>query len=689
MISNYGIEWAPLLPLPIIYIILGTALVSLLSLIFMRNKGGEFRCIFMFVIALFLANPTLHKKTSEPLPELIIAVIDNSPSMSYGRRKSQAADALTALHEQINKRADLVLKTVHINGSGEDGTKIFESLSLTTEEKERLAGVFLISDGQIHDIPSTLEQTNLPKSIPLHLLLAGDPNKQDRRLVIDQAPAFGIIDQKINFTFHITDENTLRNSPPAKVIIRQNGAVIAELAVPIDQLYTQELVLENRGQTTFDITVEGLEDEITLLNNQASFETNGVRDRLKVLLISGEPHPGERAWRNILKADPSVDLIHFTILRHPAKQDGTPIRELSLIAFPIHELFEVKLADFDLIIFDQYQRQGFLPSHYLSNIVRYVEQGGALLEVGGPGYATPSSLYNTALGNLLPAEPLGTVSQNPFRPLITELGLRHPVTSRLPQANISIDEQPTWGRWFRQVDTDTLSGSTIMTGNREQPLLILDHYEKGRVAQITSDHIWLWGRSIEGGGPQTELIRRLVHWLMKEPELDEETLKATLSNNQLTITRQSLSITETPITIQKPSGDTFEATMSPEADGKSQLILSAPESGIYTISDGLNTIVSHQTLSGPEHERVISDPTLLGPLVDESDGGIYPLLNSSLPNIKLVHGNGTLHGQNWAGLQARKAERITGDSRKALLPPWIFLTLLLLTAFGAWYREGR
>ncbi len=689
MISNYGIEWAPLLPLPIIFIILGIALISLLSLILVRSKGGEFRCIFMLVIALFLGNPTLHEKTSEPLPELIMAVVDNSPSMSYGLRKSQASDALTALHEQVNKRSDLVLKTVNINGSGEEGTKIFENINLTSEEKERLAGVFLISDGQIHDVPSSFEQTDLPKSIPLHLLLAGDQNRQDRRIVIDQAPAFGIIDQKIEVTFRIVDENTLVRSPPVNVIIRQNGKILANLAVPIDQPYTQELVLENRGQTTFDLTVEELKGEISILNNQASFETNGVRDRLKVLLISGEPHPGERAWRNILKADPSVDLIHFTILRHPAKQDGTPIRELSLIAFPIHELFEVKLADFDLIIFDQYQRQGFLPSHYLSNIVRYVEEGGALLEVGGPGYATPSSLYNTALGNLLPAEPLGTVSQNPFRPLVTELGLRHPVTSRLPKANLNIDEQPSWGRWFRQVDTDTLSGSTIMTGSEEQPLLILDHYKKGRVAQITSDHIWLWGRNIEGGGPQTELIRRLVHWLMKEPELDEETLKAILTSDRLTITRQSLSNTETPITIQKPSGEVLDLTMMPEIDGKSQLSIPAADSGIYTISDGTNTIVTHQVLSGPEHERVISDPEILRPLVKESDGGIYPLLNTSMPNIKLVHGNGTLHAQNWAGLQARKAERLTGDSRSPLLPPWVFLTLLLFTAFGAWYREGR
>ncbi|WP_419903771.1 hypothetical protein [Kiloniella sp.] len=689
MISNYDIEWAPLLPLSIIYIILGIAALSLLSLVLLRSKGGEFRSVFMLIIAVFLGNPTLHQKTSEPLPELVMAVIDNSPSMNYEQRKSQAADALTSLHEQISNRSDLVLKTVNINGSGEEGTKLFESLNLTAEEKERLSGVFLITEGQIHDVPESLEQTNLPEGLPLHLLLAGDESRQDRRIVIEQAPAFGIIDQKIELTFRVVDENKTERSPPAGVIIRQNGEEIAEIKVPINQLYKQELVIENRGKTTFDISVEELKGEITTLNNQVSFDTNGVRDRLKVLLISGEPHSGERAWRNILKADPSVDLIHFTILRHPAKQDGTPIRELSLIAFPIHELFEVKLAEFDLIIFDQYQRQGFLPSHYLTNIVRYVEQGSALLEVGGPGYATPSSLYNTSLGNLLPAEPLGTVSKVPFFPIVTELGLRHPVTSHLPKANISLEEQPSWGRWFRQVDTDTLSGSTIMTGSREQPLLILDHFDKGRVAQFTSDHIWLWGRNIEGGGPQTELIRRLVHWLMKEPELDEETLKASLSNDQLTITRQSLSNADIPITIKKPSGEISTLTLTPGSDGASQATLSTPEPGIYTISDTTHTVVIHQALSGPEHQKVLTDPNLLRPIIEESGGGLFSLHSSQMPKLRLVHGKGTVHGQDWAGLRARKAERITGDSRRALLPSWVYLCLLLLTAFGAWYREGR
>ncbi|WP_421782773.1 hypothetical protein [Kiloniella litopenaei] len=688
MISSYGIEWQPLVPLWMIYTILGFALISLLSLFFLKSKGGELRAFFLVIVALFLSNPNLHKEISEALPELVLAIVDNSPSMNYGGRKSQAANALTSLHEQVNQRSDLILKTIQINGDAENGTKLFDDIYLTAEEKERLAGIVIISDGQIHDIPNTLEGTQFPQNIPFHLFLAGDPDKGDRRIVIEQAPAFGIIDQKTELTFKVIDENINETDTPATVTLRKNGDVIAEFQTPINQTITHELTLENRGEATFDITAETLGNEITPINNQAVFTANGVRDRLKVLLISGEPHPGERAWRNILKEDPSVDLIHFTILRHPSKQDGTPIRELSLIAFPIHELFEVKLADFDLIIFDQYQRQGFLPSHYLTNIVRYVKQGGALLEVGGPGYATPASLYNTALGSILPAEPLGKVSEQAFQPLITQLGFRHPVTARLPQANLSKDEKPRWGRWFRQVETDTLGGSTLMTGNGQLPLLILDHYEAGRVAQMTSDHIWLWGRNIEGGGPQTELIRRLVHWLMKEPELEEETLRAQLKDQQLTITRQSMSENEVTLTITSPSGKITETVLRANTHGYASTRLEATEPGLYTINDNIHTVVAQQALSGPEHERVRADPTPLASIITTSKGGTYPLKDLT-PKLRLVRGKGTLTGKEWAGLQAQRAEKLIGSTRHPLLPPWVFLSLLLFTAFGAWYREGR
>ena len=84
------------------------------------------------------------------------------------------------------------------------------------------------------------------------------------------------------------------------------------------------------------------------------FTINGVRERLRVLMISGEPKQGERTWRNLLKSILPFDLVHFTILRPPEKDDFTPVAELSLIVFPIASCSS-RLHEFDLIIFDHYQ----------------------------------------------------------------------------------------------------------------------------------------------------------------------------------------------------------------------------------------------------------------------------------------------------------------------------------------------
>ena len=150
-----------------------------------------------------------------------------------------------------------------------------------------------------------------------------------------------------------------------------------------------------------------------------------------------------------------MDLVHFTILRPPEKQDGVPVTELSLIAFPTRELFLEKIDEFDLIIFDRYKRRGILPGLNLDNVRQYVEDGGAVLIAAGPDFATAASLYRSPLGAIIPAAPSSArVLEEGYRPKITDLGQRHPVTEGLDQiAPWQADEDgPGWGRWFRLVD---------------------------------------------------------------------------------------------------------------------------------------------------------------------------------------------------------------------------------------------
>jgi hypothetical protein len=297
--------------------------------------------------------------------------------------------------------------------------------------------------------------------------------------------------------------------------------------VPVNRSVTLPVTLQRGGLNVLQIATPEVEGELTGRNNGAIVSINGVRDRLRVLLVSGEPYAGERTWRNLLKSDSAVDLVHFTILRPPDKQDFVPVFELSLIAFPTQELFMEKVDEFDLIIFDRYKRRGILPNLYLENVARYVREGGALLISSGEDFAGAESLYRSPLREVMPVEPTARVIEEGFHPTVSEVGRRHPVTEGLEAHAPRPPEEdgtPGWGRWFRLAEVQAIGGNTVMEGPEGRPLLVLDRQGEGRVAMLTSDQAWLWSRGFEGGGPQLELLRRLAHWMMGEPELEEEAL---------------------------------------------------------------------------------------------------------------------------------------------------------------------
>jgi hypothetical protein len=422
------------------------------------------------------------------------------------------------------------------------------------------------------------------------------------------------------------------------------------------------------------------------VNNSAVAVINGVRDRLRVLLVSGEPHAGERTWRNILKSDPAVDLVHFTILRPPEKQDGTPINELSLIAFPIRELFEVKLKEFDLIIFDRYRRRGVLPRAYFENIAHYVEDGGALLDAAGVSMGGPLGLYQSPLGDVLPGEPTGEVIEKGYRPAVTAIGLRHPVTADLPGGG----EKPTWGRWFRLVRATVKTGNTVMSGPDNEPLLILNRYGKGRVAQLLSDQIWLWSRGYEGGGPQAELLRRVAHWLMKEPELEEEDLRSIVIDGRLEITRRSLGENPKTVEVTTPSGTKATVPLTDAGNGKATGAMAAPESGLYRVSDGAHrAFAASGDLNPIELTDLRSTGDRLRPIVEATNGGIDRLASDGLPDIRRVKPGRDAAGRGWIGLRANEDYVVAGVDQAPLLPAMVILLLGLGATMLAWRREGR
>ncbi|NIA71641.1 hypothetical protein HBA54_23905 [Pelagibius litoralis] len=693
--SALSVQWAPLLPGTILAGLAVVALLLLALALWRRAPGVFWRGLAFGVLLLALANPALIEEQRDPLRDVVFVVADDSTSQTIDERSGQTDLAVAHLLEQLGELGDTEVRLIRAgdNRGTQDnrGTRLFGPLrqALAKVPHQRIAGIFLVSDGQIHDLPETVESLGI--EAPVHLLLTGEEDEGDRRLMVTQAPSFGIVGDQLSLTLRVDDLISGAAGGSGRITLRQNGQVTQSLDAPIGSEQEIAFELNHRGPSVLEIEVAPGPEELTLANNRAAVVVNGVRDRLRVLLVSGEPHAGERAWRNILKSDPSVDLVHFTILRPPEKQDGTPIRELSLIAFPTRELFEIKLDEFDLIIFDRYRRRGVLPSIYLENVAAYVEKGGALLEAVGPTFATPLSLYRTPLGRVLPGEPTGAIFENGFHPKVTDIGQRHPVTAGLDGDPGSSEEgAPSWGRWFRQIDADPSSGVIVMEGISERPLLILDRVGEGRVAQLMSDHMWLWSRGFEGGGPQAELLRRISHWLMKEPDLEEDDLRAEVRAGQLRITRRSLTEELPEVTITLPSGTKRSLPLTPEGPGRANAQLAVSENGLYQITDGTLTTLA---AAGPLNPLELRDPrstaALIDPLLRESGGTARRLAGQDLPELRKVSGSRDRFGRNWLGIKSGGGYVVTGVLQIPLLPALLVLFLALAAVVLAWQREGR
>lgn len=699
MTGYTGIGFAPLVAWQIVAVIAAVALLLLVFGVVRGARGSVIRAVAIAVLAAALLNPHLESENRKGEPDVAIVVLDDSSSQNTGNRRQQLAEAEQAVREKLGRYDDLQIQVVRGHET-KDGTMLFDEFNRALAElpKGRFAGAVFITDGQVHDVPK-LPGPNaqkegaqkgeeaapaLPEG-PVHVLLTGQPNERDRRLVIEQAPAFGIVGKTVTMRIKI-DDKPERQSATTNLTVRIDGGAPTSRTVPIGTDTNVEIPVDHGGPNVVELEVQAMPNELSLANNRAVMTVNGVRDRLKVLLVSGEPHLGERTWRNLLKADPSVDLVHFTILRPPEKNDFTPLNELALISFPIRELFEVKLHEFDLIVFDRYVVRFVLPPNYFANIADYVEQGGAVLVDVGPDYAGPRSIYNTPLGRILPGEPTGNVEEEPYRAQINALGTRHPVTSGLLGAD---GKTPEWGHWYRQVEANVRRGETVMTGVDGRPLLILDRVGKGRVAEFMSDQIWLWARGHDGGGPQAELIRRLAHWLMKEPELEEEDLRAQVDGDKLTVIRRSLEETIPPVSVTAPSGAQETVTLAPDGRGAATATLTARETGLYRIEDGQRrAMAAVGELNPPEMADLRATPEKLQAYVKATGGGIAWIADG-IPDFRRTRPGRDEAGSGWLGMVKNGAYVVTGVRQVPLLPALLFLLLCAGAAMLAWWREGR
>ncbi|WP_029065152.1 membrane protein [Labrenzia sp. DG1229] len=689
----WSLSFDPLLPFWAL--ISGAVVAFLLAGLsgYLNLRGWALRALTMALLLFALANPAVEREDREPLSSVVALVIDKSQSQRLADREATTGEVAAEIQSRVEalKGFDLRVLEARNSGSG-NGTEVFQTLAngLADVPPERVGGAIIITDGQIHDVPESAGALGF--DAPVHGVITGAPEERDRRIVLDKAPRFGLVGSEQTVSLTVVDQGQ-GTGPGDQVLltVKRDGNVISERTARTGEKIDIPVEIAHGGDNIFEFEAEPLGDELTNLNNRAVVTIDGIRENLRVLLVSGSPHSGERTWRNLLKSDASVDLVHFTILRPPEKQDGTPINQLSLIAFPTRELFSVKIDEFDLIIFDRYVRRGVLPMLYFDNIARYVQNGGAVLLAGGPDYAEAGSLYRTPLAPILPASPTGGILEEPFYATLASLGERHPVTRGLPGSE---QDPPAWSRWFRAVDTQLDAGHQLMSGPSDSPLLVLNREGEGRVAMLLSDHVWLWARGFEGGGPHVPLLRRLAHWLMQEPDLEEEALNVSIRGSDLVIERQTLGDTIGEVTVTTPTGDAGEVAMTEEDPGLWRGIQPATETGLFSVTDGEMSALIHVGPQNPrEYTDVLSTTEVLSP-ISEATGGSTERLRDvggdmDIPRVVSMHPSASYAGNGWIGLKATEASVLNGVDRYPLMIGLLGLALLLGMLSLTWYREGR
>lgn len=691
-----AVHISPLLPMPLFYGALAALFVLFLLSLWRFRVGGVLRFIVGSLLLLVLLSPSWLQEQREAVSDVALVVFDKSPSQNFGDRLAQSQKALQHIRNVLEGRPDIELRVLEVEDKGNLGeTRLFSTLdeALIDVPFSRRAGVILITDGQVHDVPA---QLNIHRYGPVHALLSGKKDAHDRRIVIVNAPAYGITGQSVDVTVRIEDTRLKSNRTEQSVplTLRNQEGEEERLDAIIGQDYTFQMPVDHAGQNVMTLKIPTRDGEISAANNNNAILVNGVRDRLKVLLVSGLPHIGERTWRNLLTSDPGVDLVHFTILREVNKRDNTPQEELSLIPFPFRELFEVKLYDFDLIIFDNYRLNQILPLRYFENIVRYVKEGGAFLEASGASYMdSKSSTYSSPLREILPLAPGNGVMKQPYVPELSTEGKKHPVTRNLRWAPTGDGEQASWGAWLQQNRVNTQSGQVLLSGAENTPLLTLDRANKGRVAQISSDNIWLWAKGYDGGGPHADLLRRVIHWLMKEPSLDEDAMIVDVNGQDISIKLQDYNVGEMALQIIHPDDRRDEVALTQGKDGWLTYNMQGTQPGIYQFSHAqAGTKFAIVGSANPkELQNIRATPELLEPIAKQSKGRILWLNDTAKPRISSVQDTTMARygGRDWLGLRKNNDYNVTDAKAIPLLTVWISLILLLCAMTVMWWLEGR
>lgn len=185
--------FAPVIPWPALLALAAVAAILFLWGVFRRARGTWVRAIPISALLMAVANPQVVQEDRRPLEDVAVLLIDESLSQKVGGRESQTTLAVETLRDQLAADQSLELRVERVSSTLDSGTRLFDTLerAIADVPRGRVAGAILITDGQVHDAPETPPDGGL--GFPVHVLLTGEPDQGDRRLVVQSAPDFGLV----------------------------------------------------------------------------------------------------------------------------------------------------------------------------------------------------------------------------------------------------------------------------------------------------------------------------------------------------------------------------------------------------------------------------------------------------------------------------------------------------------------
>ncbi len=658
----FVIGTSPILPIPILGLLL-IAFIAIQVFAFLKSKKINIFHAFAFLTMLIFAlNPQIIDIVKKDRPQKIIIIKDYSASMMASGRFDGINVALQNLKKQIakNKNLEIVEGEIAPNNQVTSFSKALEEATNNINEKD-ISGAILITDGL------GIDKSEIARPYPIHQILIGSENEKDAFIELIEAPKPNKIGETTKAKIIVKTKNI--DDKIARLNISMAGYAPYQINVPTNKEYDVEFKIQTSAITPVAIEVLPFNNEVSIANNAIITNIEGIQDRLRVLLVTGEPYEGTRAWRNLFKSDPAIDLVHFTILRSPEKEDYANEEEVSLIPFPTEELFIDKLDEFDLVVFDRFQNLVGLRDEYFQNVTRYVKNGGALLIAFGPKDAEDKGVLSTSLNEIIPINQAPEMIDNEFYPSITEKGLHHPITQNLDQK---------WGKWDRIFKTTTNANVLMKAG--ENPLLIINQVENGRIALILSDKSWYWQRGFDGGGPFRELIGRTAHWLMKDPSLADKNIKLSDGINNIKIeyfgdgSLQKMHIL----------GPNQKFEITPNDNEKFQMTrsINSPNYGLYIVAiNDANGFIIHGAKGETYNDFLIASPKTIQNIASHNGGGNYFFVGKdgkgSIGEITNID-NLLFAKNNQIYLNKNKSAQNIETARRPLIPQFIYAVLMAL-----------